>query len=109
MEAAAPAVSSSGPLARAAAVGVAYLLAGVLGVALTREPYGFALFWPGNAVALGILLRLPAPDRPPALAACALAAVLLNLGAGKLLPEAAPLALANLLELVLAERIVRAV
>jgi diguanylate cyclase (GGDEF)-like protein len=68
--------------ARALGCAIAYVAAAVLGTALTREAGPMAVFWPANALLVGVLLRMPRRDYPVSLAACTLAAVAVNLGYG---------------------------
>jgi diguanylate cyclase (GGDEF)-like protein len=68
-------VLSRGTSARAVGCALVYLAAGILGVAFTREAGAMAVFWPANALLLGLLLRMPPRDYPVAIAACALTSV----------------------------------
>jgi integral membrane sensor domain MASE1 len=68
-------VLSSGTSARAVGCAIAYLAAGILGVAFTREAGAMAIFWPANALLLGLLLRMPPRDYPVIVATCTLASV----------------------------------
>jgi diguanylate cyclase (GGDEF)-like protein len=68
--------------ARAVGCALAYVAAAVLSVAFTREAGAMAVFWPANALLLGLLLRMPPRDYPASLAACMFAAVVVNLGYG---------------------------
>ena len=65
--------------ARAGACALAYLGVAMLGVALTREAGPMAVFWPANALLLGLLLRMSPRDYPPTLVVCAFASVAANL------------------------------
>jgi diguanylate cyclase (GGDEF)-like protein len=66
--------------ARAVGCALAYVAAAALSVAFTREAGSTAVFWPANALLLGLLLRMPPRDYPVSLAACMLASVAANLG-----------------------------
>jgi diguanylate cyclase (GGDEF)-like protein len=73
-------VLSRGISARAGGCALAYVAAVALSVAFTREAGSMAVFWPANALLLGLLLRMPPRDYPVSLAACMLASVAANLG-----------------------------
>ena len=73
-------VPSWGISARAVGCALAYVAAAALSVAFTREAGPMAVFWPANALLLGLLLRMPPRDYPVSLAACMLASVAANLG-----------------------------
>ena len=73
-------ILTGGTLARAAGCALAYLAAAFLSVAFTRETGPMAVFWPANALLLGLLLRLPPRDYPASLATCLVGAVVVNLG-----------------------------
>jgi diguanylate cyclase (GGDEF)-like protein len=66
-------------IAGAVACALAYLAAAALGIAFTREAGQIAVFWPANALLLGLLLRMPRRDYPISLAVCMLAAIAVNL------------------------------
>src|SRR5919106_5333794 len=70
--------STGGTLTRAAGCALAYLAAAALGVAFSREAGPMAVFWPANALLLGLLLRMPPRDCPASLAICLVAAVVVN-------------------------------
>jgi diguanylate cyclase (GGDEF)-like protein len=72
-------VLSRGTMMRAVGCALAYMLTAVLGIELTREPGQLVVFWPANALLMGLLLRMPRRDYPLNLAACMLGAVLVNL------------------------------
>ena len=73
-------VPSWGISARAVGCALAYVAAAALSVAFTRGAGPMAVFWPANALLLGLLLRMPPRDYPVSLAACMLASVAANLG-----------------------------
>ena len=75
-------VLSRGTMMRAVGCALAYMLTAVLGIELTREPGQIAVFWPANALLMGLLLRMRRRDYPLSLAACMLGAVLVNLHYG---------------------------
>jgi len=73
-------VLSGGISARAGGCALAYVAAAALSVAFTREAGSMAVFWPANALLLGLLLRMPPREYPVSLTACMLASVAANLG-----------------------------
>ena len=93
-------VVSGGAMMRAFGCALAYMLAAVLGNELTREPGQIAVFWPANALLMGLLLRMRRRDYPLSLAACVLAATLLNLHYGDELGIAVTRASVNILEVL---------
>jgi len=66
----------------AVAIGVAYFLAGRLGLALRAEP-GIAVFWPAAGIAIGALIALGPSARLPVAAAVVVATVGCNLMVGR--------------------------
>ena len=79
---------------------LAYAAAAALGIAFTREAGPIAVFWPANALLLGLSLRMPPRDYPVSLAACMLAAVAVNLGYSDAPGIAATRAAVNILEVL---------
>ncbi len=66
----------------AVATGVAYFLAGRLGLALRAEP-GVAVFWPAAGIAIGVLIALGPSVRLPVAAAVVVATTACNLIIGR--------------------------
>jgi integral membrane sensor domain MASE1 len=93
-------VVSGGAMMRAFGCALAYMLAAVLGNELTREPGQIAVFWPANALLMGLLLRMRRRDYPISLAACVLGATLLNLHYGDEPGIAVTRASVNILEVL---------
>ena len=87
-------------MVRAAGFALAYLAAVVLGIAFTRETGPIAVFWPANALLLGLLLRERRRDYPLSLTACTLAAVIVNLAYGDPPGIAVTRAALNILEVL---------
>ncbi|MGH6919564.1 MAG: EAL domain-containing protein [Geminicoccaceae bacterium] len=85
---------------RAVGCALAYVAAAVVGIAFTREAGPIAIFWPANALLLGLLLRMPPRDYPASLSACMLAAVVVNLGYSDPPGIAATRAALNILEVL---------
>ena len=78
------AVSQSwlGVVKLAVAIGIAYFLAGRLGLALRVEP-GVAVFWPAAGIAVGALIALGPTARLPVAAAVVVATTVCNLMIGR--------------------------
>ncbi|MGH6912738.1 MAG: MASE1 domain-containing protein, partial [Geminicoccales bacterium] len=91
---------SNSALVRAVGFALAYLAAVVVGIALTREAGTIAVFWPANALLIGLLLRVRRPDYPLTLAACTLASAIANLGYGDPAGVAVARAALNMLEVL---------
>jgi diguanylate cyclase (GGDEF)-like protein len=85
---------------RAVGCALAYVAAAAVSVAFTREAGSMAVFWPANALLLGLLLRMPPRDYPISLAACMLASVAANLGYSDPLFIAVTRAAVNILEVL---------
>ena len=66
----------------AVGIGIAYFLAGRLGLALRAEP-GVAVFWPAAGIAVGALLALGPGARVPVAAAVVVATIACNLMIGR--------------------------
>ena len=66
----------------AVGIGVAYFLAGRLGLALRADP-GIAVFWPAAGIAVGALLALGPSARLPIAAAVVVATIVCNLMIGR--------------------------
>jgi hypothetical protein len=66
----------------AVATGIAYFLAGRLGLALRAEP-GVAVFWPAAGIAVGALIALGPSARLPVAAAVVVATTVCNLMIGR--------------------------
>ena len=66
----------------AVAIGIAYFLAGRLGLALRAEP-GVAVFWPAAGIAVGALIALGPSARLPVAAAVVVATIVCNLMIGR--------------------------
>jgi len=66
-------------IALAAAVGVAYYLAGRLGVGLILKPEGVAVFWPAAGISSGVLIALGRAARWPVAAGVIAATVVVHL------------------------------
>jgi diguanylate cyclase (GGDEF)-like protein len=91
---------SRGTMMRAAGCALAYTLAIVLGIEFAREPDELVVFWPANALLMGILLRMRRRDHLLSLAVCLLAAVLVNLLYGAAPGIAVTRASVNVLEVL---------
>ena len=89
---------SSGTLARMSLLALAYLTAALVGIDLSREAGGIAVFWPANALLVGALARIGPRDRAPTLAACAIASLAAYKINGDALGIALALAAANMLD-----------
>src|SRR6516162_4255675 len=76
------------------AIGIAYLLAAQLGLAL-RSQVGMALFWPAAGIATGALTALGPAARLPVAAAVAVASIASSLIVGRNPWLAIPLGLVN--------------
>ena len=66
----------------AVAIGVAYFLAGRLGLTLRAEP-GVAVFWPAAGIAIGALIALGPSARLPVAAAVVVATIACSLMIGR--------------------------
>ena len=66
----------------AVAIGIAYFLAGRLGLALRAEP-GVAVFWPAAGIAVGALIALGPSARLPVAAAVVVATIVCSLMIGR--------------------------
>ena len=66
----------------AVATGIAYFLAGRLGLALRAEP-GVAVFWPAAGIAIGALIAWGPSARLPVAAAVVVATIACNLMVGR--------------------------
>lgn len=85
---------------RFAAMGLTYLVAALVGIALTREGGNVAALWPPNAILVGVLLRVSKTNWPGYLGACLVANGLANWLMGDTIPIALGFALANASEIV---------
>src|SRR5690349_7737672 len=74
--------SWSGGLQFAVGVGIAYFLAGRLGLLLRAEP-GMAVFWPASGIAVGALIALGPKVRLPLAASLFLAATASSVTIGR--------------------------
>ncbi len=63
----------------AAAVGLAYLLAGQLSIGLLMPPEGIAVFWPAAGLSSGVLIALGPGERLPVAAGAMVATIVVNL------------------------------
>jgi PAS domain S-box-containing protein len=86
----------------AVAVGIAYFLAGWLGLALLTDPEHVAVFWPAAGVATGALVALGKRGRSPVVAAVMVATVAANLTGDRSVWSALAFALCNASEALLA-------
>ncbi|HEX8388055.1 MAG TPA: MASE1 domain-containing protein, partial [Sphingomonas sp.] len=87
---------------RAATIGIAYLAAAVAAVASTRFGGGVAMLWVAGAVLISGLTVSPPNDRSAILVACGIASFVATATVGVGLVAAAPLALVNVAEAVIA-------
>src|SRR6478672_10924716 len=71
-----------GVVTLAVGIGIAYFLAGRLGLALRAEP-GVAVFWPAAGIAVGVLIALGPTARLPVAAAVVVATMACNLMIGR--------------------------
>src|ERR1700686_4662679 len=62
----------------AVAVGVAYFLAGRLGVGLILKPEGVAVFWPAAGISSGVLIALGPRSRWPVAAGVTVATIVIH-------------------------------
>lgn len=89
-------------------VAFAFLTTAVLGLALTREAGDVAAFWPANGVLVGALLRLPREGHCAAIVACFAANLIANLLFGDAPGIAVGFAVANMVEVIVAHRLITA-
>ncbi len=87
---------------REPAIGLLFLVFATAGVILAREIGNIALFWPPNAIVLGLLLRFPTLNRPASFAFCFVANIAANMIFGDPLALSAGLATTNMIEIALA-------
>ena len=81
------AVSAPPGLADLASLCALILAASLLGIATRPEGF-FAVFWPANALLVGLMVRRPALARPSGWAAAAVGFVVADLSTGSTLPVA---------------------
>ncbi|MDJ0702212.1 MAG: ATP-binding protein [Leptolyngbyaceae cyanobacterium MO_188.B28] len=81
-------------------MGLVYLLAALIGIALTREGGNVAALWPPNAILVGVLLRAAMKDWPGYLGTCLVANGLANWLMGDTVAIALGFVLGNALEIV---------
>ena len=81
-------------------MGLVYLLAALIGIALTREGVNVAALWPPNAILIGVLLRTAMKDWPGYLGTCLVANGLANWLMGDTVTVALGFVLGNALEIV---------
>jgi signal transduction histidine kinase len=93
-------------IALAAAVGVAYFLAGRLGVGLILKPEGVAVFWPAAGISSGVLIALGRRARWPVAAGVIAATVVVHLLIADPLWDGLALGVCNAAEALIAAELI---
>ncbi|MDB5049347.1 MAG: sensor hybrid histidine kinase [Fibrobacteres bacterium] len=97
----------SGDIAFVGSIAAAYFLASIAGMHFTLSHNGVSAFWPANGILLAMLLKCKRPRRVPLILLCLASGVLANLVESKPLLPGSGYALANILEVLAAEWMIR--